>query len=239
MEPTGLFGTVYVSVNLGKVRAVRQKSQVEQGREMQGEHHLLANSAVPDACETSADPLHLHALALRLIGELSACVQRVSSDLAQARDAHDATDLELARQRWAQQLRAVADLAAGHAPGQHTSLLPSETPLHALPPYPRRAGTTQPITATTRALVASANDQAPETMPVNPPLPATYRWVPLTVREREVLRLWQRGYSPRRIALRLVISVETVYTHTRNIRRKQRAWEQVHLAQQTRLDAMK
>ena len=63
-------------------------------------------------------------------------------------------------------------------------------------------------------------------MPINLPLPATYRWVPLTVREREVLRLWQRGYSPRRIALRLVISVETVYTHTRNIRRKQRAWEQ-------------
>ena len=69
-------------------------------------------------------------------------------------------------------------------------------------------------------------------MPINLPLPATYRWVPLTVREREVLRLWQRGYSPRRIALRLVISVETVYTHTRNIRRKQRAWEHAHLAQQ-------
>ena len=195
-----------------------------------GEQHPLANSAVPDANKTPSDTPDLHALALGLIAELSACVQRVSSDLAQT--STQAGDLEAARQRWAQQLRALANMAEDCTP-DGASLLPSEMPLSALPPYPRRNATTQPITVATRIPVASpdapdapGDEQISREMPINPPLPASYRWVPLTAREREVLKLTQRGYSPRRIALRLTITVETVYTHTRNIRRKQRAWEQ-------------
>ena len=204
----------------------------------QGKQSLLTNSDVPDTGETYAD---LHTLGLLLIAELSACVQRVSSDLAQAHDALDAGDLELARQRWAQQLRALADLAEmaeGVPARQQATLLPSETPLSALPPYPRRNATTQPITVDARIPVASAaspdatSEPSSQEMPINPPLASTYRWVPLTAREREVLKWTQRGYPPRRIAPRLVVSVETVYTHLRNIRRKQRAWEQEHLAQQ-------
>jgi DNA-binding CsgD family transcriptional regulator len=76
-------------------------------------------------------------------------------------------------------------------------------------------------------------------MPINPPLPASYRWVPLTAREREVLKLTQKGYPPRRIAPCLVVEVETVYTHLRNIRRKQRAWERERQTKQARLDAMR
>ena len=218
-------------------RRMRQTPIEEETPQREGEQddqHVLDN----DTVSTSDAPPDLPHLGLRLIADLSACVQRVSSDLAQAQDAPDAGDLELARQRWAQQLHALADLAAGNPAGQRASLLPSETPLHALPPYPRRAGTTQPITTSTRVPVDSSDDPAAQamgtTMPINPPLPASYRWVPLTVREREVLRLWQRGYSPRRIALRLVISVETVYTHTRNIRRKQRAWEQAQQGEQAK-----
>jgi DNA-binding CsgD family transcriptional regulator len=177
----------------------------------------------------------LNTLGLWLITELSACVQRVSSDLAQAQAADD---LEPAQQRWAQQLRALAETAEGASTRQCASLLPSETPLHELPPYPRRNASTQPITGATRIPVASvaspdaAAEQTPQEMPINPPLAASFRWIPLTAREREVLKLTQRGYPPRRIAPRLVVEVETVYTHLRNIRRKQRAWEQAHQARQ-------
>ncbi len=44
----------------------------------------------------------------------------------------------------------------------------------------------------------------------------------LTVREREIMALTRKGYPPRKIAQRLQLSVETVYTHLRNARRKQR-----------------
>ena len=203
---------------------VENETLQEEGE--QDQQHLLASSAVSDVGETS---LNLSHLALRLIAELSACVQQVSSDLAQAQAADD---LEAAHQRWAQQVRALATLAEGSPPGQDASLLPSEMPLSALPPYPRRNATTLPITADTRLPVASPHEQAPERLPINPPLPATYRWVPLTAREREVLKLTQRGYPPRRIASRLIIEVETVYTHLRNIRRKQREWERAHQERQ-------
>jgi DNA-binding CsgD family transcriptional regulator len=44
----------------------------------------------------------------------------------------------------------------------------------------------------------------------------------LTAREREIMALTRKGYPPRKIAQRLQVSVETVYTHLRNARRKQR-----------------
>lgn len=197
------------------------------------EQRLLASDSVSYADEAPSNLFHL---ALRLIAELSACVQRVSSDLAQAQ-AGERDELESAHHRWAQQLRALAEMAEGAPARQQAILLPSETPLSTLPPYPRRNATTQPITVATRIPVASADmpdDQEPETMPINPPLASTYRWVPLTAREREVLKWTQRGYPPRRIAPRLVVSVETVYTHLRNIRRKQREWEQARLEQQAK-----
>lgn len=194
------------------------------------EQRLLASDSVSYADEAPSNLFHL---ALRLIAELSACVQRVSSDLAQAQ-AGERDELESAHHRWAQQLRALAAVAEGNLEGAHATSLPSETPLSALPPYPRHNATTQPITLTTRVPVASS-DAAPEPssqeMPINPPLPASFRWVPLTAREREVLKLTQKGYPPRRIATRLIIEVETVYTHLRNIRRKQREWERAHQAQ--------
>lgn len=211
----------------GKGNRLTHKNETPQRAGKQGEQRLLTNSAVPDVGETPPGP---HALGLRLITELSVCVQQVSSDLAQA---HDADDLALVRQRWAQQLRTLAALVEG----QYVSLPPSELPLSALPPYPRRNASTQSITVATRIPVASSDDQvlpSAQEMPINPPLPASYRWVPLTAREREVLKWTQRGYPPRRIAPRLVVSVETVYTHMRNIRRKQREWEQARLEQQAK-----
>jgi DNA-binding CsgD family transcriptional regulator len=45
----------------------------------------------------------------------------------------------------------------------------------------------------------------------------------LTAREQEILALADRGIPPRKIAKRLQLSVQTVYTHLRNARRKQRA----------------
>lgn len=44
----------------------------------------------------------------------------------------------------------------------------------------------------------------------------------LTARESEIMALTRKGYPPRTIAKRLQLSVETVYTHLRNARRKQR-----------------
>ncbi len=44
----------------------------------------------------------------------------------------------------------------------------------------------------------------------------------LTAREREIMALTRKGLPPRKIAQRLQLSVETVYTHLRNARRKQR-----------------
>ncbi len=44
----------------------------------------------------------------------------------------------------------------------------------------------------------------------------------LTARAREIMALTRKGYPPRTIAKRLQLSVETVYTHLRNARRKQR-----------------
>lgn len=215
-----------------RARQAHTEDAALQEEGVHGEQHPLTNNTVPDVGEMFAD---LNTLGLALIAELCACMQRVSSDLAQLHDVFDAGALEMARQQWAQHVRAVADLTEGHA----ATLLPSETPLHELPPYPRRNATTQPITLTTRVPVASS-DAAPEfssqEMPINPPLASTYRWVPLTAREREVLKLTQKGYPPRRIATRLIIEVETVYTHLRNIRRKQRAWER---EPQTRFDTMR
>ena len=215
---------------MAQAKQARQVHTEDEAQQEEGEQYLAS-----DIFQSSDESPDLSHLALRLIAELSACVQQVSSDLAQAQAADD---LEAAHQRWAQQVRALATLAEGSPPGQDASLLPSEMPLSALPPYPRRNATTLPITADTRVPVDSSDDPAAQamgtTMPINPPLPASYRWVPLTVREREVLRLWQRGYSPRRIAMRLVIEVATVYTHTRNIRRKQRAWEQAQQGEQAK-----
>ena len=44
----------------------------------------------------------------------------------------------------------------------------------------------------------------------------------LTAREREIMALTRKRYRPRTIAKRLQLSVETVYTHLHNARRKQR-----------------
>lgn len=44
----------------------------------------------------------------------------------------------------------------------------------------------------------------------------------LTAQEREIMALTRKGLPPRKIAQRLHLSVETVYTHLRNARRKQR-----------------
>ena len=216
---------------MAHVRRARAEDETSQ---KVSEQQFLPSGA-PQEGETFPDLSHL---ALRLIAELGACVQMVSGDLAQAStQVGDAADLEAARQRWARQLRALADMVE-LAEGEYAAAPPSELPLSALPPYPRRNRATQPITVATRIPVASPNEPAEQTsetmppMPINPPLPATYRWVPLTAREREVLKLTQRGYPPRRIASRLIIEVETVYTHLRNIRRKQREWERAHQERQ-------
>jgi DNA-binding CsgD family transcriptional regulator len=51
------------------------------------------------------------------------------------------------------------------------------------------------------------------------------RSLKLTTCEREIVVLTQKGYPPRKIARRLQLSVQTVYTHLRNARRKQRLLE--------------
>ena len=205
-------------------QAGQAHTEDEASPEEQDDQHIPGSDAVSTS-ETSPD---LSYLALTLIAELSACVQRVSSDLAQAGGSRD---LELARQRWAQRLRALADMVE-LAEGEYAAAPPSDLPLSALPPYPRRNRATRPFLTAAQAQHAEQAQQAQEaagTMPIAPPLPlVAYRWMPLTRREREVLKLTQRGYPPRRIASRLIVSVETVYTHLRNIRRKQREWEQEH-----------
>jgi DNA-binding CsgD family transcriptional regulator len=50
----------------------------------------------------------------------------------------------------------------------------------------------------------------------------------LTARERELMALTRKGIPPRTIARRLQLSVETVYTHLRNARRKQRALDSLN-----------
>lgn len=50
---------------------------------------------------------------------------------------------------------------------------------------------------------------------------------PLTVRERDVLRLWAKGYQKRKIAEILLLSPETVKKHLRNIYLKLNAHNKV------------
>src|SRR6185437_10536288 len=78
-----------------------------------------------DVSQSGEAPSDLLVLGLRLIVELSDCVQRVSRDLTEA---HTANDLKAARQRWAQHLRALAALVEG----ERANPLPSEMPLSAL-----------------------------------------------------------------------------------------------------------
>jgi DNA-binding CsgD family transcriptional regulator len=47
----------------------------------------------------------------------------------------------------------------------------------------------------------------------------------LTAREAQIMALTRKGFRPRTIARRLQLSVETVYTHLRNARRKERFLE--------------
>ena len=214
---------------MAHVRRARAEDETSQ---KVSEQQFLPSGA-PQEGETFPDLSHL---ALRLIAELGACVQMVSGDLAQAStQVGDAADLEAARQRWARQLRALADMVE-LAEGEYAAAPPSDLPLSALPPYPRRNRATRPFLTAAQAQHAEQAQQAQEaagTMPIAPPLPlVAYRWMPLTRREREVLKLTQRGYPPRRIASRLIIEVETVYTHLRNIRRKQREWERAHQERQ-------
>ncbi len=182
-----------------------------------GEQHLLANGALSQiskasqASQVSPDLFHL---ALRLIAELGACIQMIASDLLHAHEeAHEAQDLDLAAHRWAQHLRAVIalveELGNGSARERERSVgIPTLRPLVA--PY---------ATATTQTEPGSSRLARP--MRRARPTSALASPVRLTPREREVLRLAERGYPPRIIAKRLYLSVETVYTHRRNIRRKQ------------------
>ena len=54
------------------------------------------------------------------------------------------------------------------------------------------------------------------------PKPSVSQSSIFTTREREIMGLTRKGYPPRRIAKHLQLSVTTVYTHLRNIRRKRR-----------------
>jgi len=69
-----------------------------------------------------------------------------------------------------------------------------------------------------RKLLAVFPEAEPEKATVNQPITSDSDWVePLSDRELEVLHLIAEGLSRQEIAAKLVLSLNTVKTHTRNI----------------------
>lgn len=170
---------------------------------------------------TRAAPRELAQLALMLIVELGACLQMITGDIARA------TDLDEASTRWLARLIALVALIE-QAAGKHAlqSEIPdraSQTPATNLPPTTSSAHMrTRPQAQRQHTPGPGHNNHSRNRVTSTSPARSYPRSLRLTEREREIVVFTQKGYTPRKIARRLQISVETVYTHLRNARRKQR-----------------
>lgn len=181
------------------------------------------DTELPSPAEISPDP-HTHTedpsfgvarLALVLMTELGACLQLISRDIARA------TNLDEASARWSERLMALAEMierATGRYTahkGRHNRALPHSASASATNsvPQPRQE---LPIPHPTQHPTQHSHPKSSALTYLQP------QPLKLTAREREVVALTRRGYPPRRIAKHLQLSVETVYTHLRNARRKQR-----------------
>lgn len=131
-----------------------------------------------------------------LMVELSVCFQMILTDVAQT------SDLEEVGRRWVERLRSLATFIESSlsvyetkdGQDQSRDALSSVTASADLPG----------IVSKTHSRIESKSSSG------------------LTLREFEILNLSEKGFPPRKIAARLQLSVQTVYTHLRNIRSKQR-----------------
>lgn len=177
-------------------------------------------------------PYDMTRIALIFINELSACLQLIISDIARARD------LEEASARWVQHLIALA------------AMIERATEDHAA--RSSRSGRGNDVSHGIAVAYApdalEALDAKPDTCPDmlsnmdrpelgasvslyygSPFVSGTYQYRPpdfvtprLTAREHQILALANKGHAAKTIAKRLHLSVQTVRTHLRNARRKQR-----------------
>jgi DNA-binding CsgD family transcriptional regulator len=146
------------------------------------QRYLIDGDHIPfHAGETSGNVAHL---ALALMAELGACMQMITSDIAQA------TDLDVASKRWLQRLMALV------------ALIEQVNETHNTPITGQGRSHREKRSALPKSSVSQSST--------------------FTTREREIMGLTRKGYPPRRIAKHLQLSVTTVYTHLRNIRRKRR-----------------
>src|SRR5215469_11890509 len=127
-----------------------------------------------------------------LMVELSACLQMILMDIAQT------SQLEESGKRWAERLRSLAtfiEFTLGIYTGADEQSQPGEV-------------------LTSGARHADIPSSASHTHSNSAPQSSAA----LTLREFEIMSLSKKGLPPRKIAARLHLSVQTVYTHLRNIR---------------------
>jgi DNA-binding CsgD family transcriptional regulator len=136
-------------------------------------------------------------LALALITELSACLHMITRDIARPKD------LEMASLRWGERLAALMQ-AIEQVVRREGAERPRQKYATSLPSIPNASSLQQAFDGELTKLAGHPG-----------------RHPRLTPREREVMELARRGYPPSKIARRLHLSVQTVYTHLRNVRRKQ------------------
>jgi DNA-binding CsgD family transcriptional regulator len=115
------------------------------------------------------------------------------------------------------------------APPKHSgrSTVSTASTMLAVPERPRLPGRSTRSVLSEPTGLREQSDRAPASIiaiqaKIVPAQATPLRALRLTAREREIMKLARRGVPPRAIARRLQLSVQTVYTHLRNIRRKQR-----------------
>ncbi len=161
-------------------------------------------------------------LALLLITQLGACLQMIANDMMRP------TNLEEARVRWMKRLEILIALIT-HASRPHESIDEQPHASHQSRQTRLTVSATDPMLSGP-SLASMESTLPPATLTASLPRKSTHLLTPdrhtatrLTTREREILALANKGYPPRKIAARCQLSVQTVYTHLRNARRKQRS----------------
>lgn len=150
-------------------------------------------------------------LALSLMGELSACLQMITNDIACA------TNLEEASARWLQRVMDLKVMIESASESQSTPQRRSRYQGQITVPSSSSIANTVDLSAQSQLELSPWRSDRNA-----PPKHSSHHLLKLTPREREILELTEKAYPPRKIARSLQITVDTVYTHLRNARRKQR-----------------